>query len=266
VGSLIQGNDSLLYGMTTGGGANNKGVIFQYNAATGTCRDIHDFGSDSDGFFPDGSLLQANNGLLYGLTSYGGTMPSGDNSGGTIFSINISNDSEKVVHNFGNTDDGSEPGGSLIQASNGILYGMTPEGGNSIYAGGSHQGMIFSFNPYTGAYENLHNFGIMNDGSEPFGDLLEIIDTLTSVSQIPSSFTQLQISPNPSTGQFMIQLPGNQDNYPTEVYNMLGQKIEQLTLGNTQSTLNLSNQAAGMYFVYVQTENGTATGKVVLTK
>jgi len=76
----------------------------------------------------------------------------------------------------------------------------------------------------------------------------------------------LKISPNPTTGQFTIQLPNTRGSYPTEIYNTLGQKIEQLTLSGAQNIINLGNQPAGIYFVDVQTENGRVGAKVVVER
>lgn len=161
-GSLIQLNDTMLYGMTNLGSHNNEGIIFSYNISSGTETPLWTFGNDTDGATPYGSLLQANNGLLYGMTQYGGTSDSG-----VIFSFNIATDSEVVVHNFAGGSDGSYPAGSLTQASDSLLYGMTE------YGGGYDGGTIFSFNTSTGAENVLWNLGSDSDGLEPQGSLIQ---------------------------------------------------------------------------------------------
>lgn len=72
-GALIQGSDSLLYGLTLFGGANFDGTIYSYNITTGQFTDLHDFGGDTDGVTPGNALVQASNGLLYGMTATGGS-------------------------------------------------------------------------------------------------------------------------------------------------------------------------------------------------
>ena len=50
------------------------------------------------------------------------------------------------------------------------------------------------------------------------------------------------------------------------IYNVAGQKIDQVYLTAGQNTLNLNNQPAGMYFITAHTQNGFATGKVIIVK
>ena len=58
---------------------------------------------------------------------------------------------------------GAYPYGSLIQASDGKLYGMT-------YGGGSNfEGVIFSYDPVASAYTQLKDFDGTN-GAYPFGE------------------------------------------------------------------------------------------------
>ena len=62
-----------LWGMTSTGGANSDGVLFEYNVSTGTYYDRTDFAGTTNGCSPYGSLIQASDGNLYGMTSTGGT-------------------------------------------------------------------------------------------------------------------------------------------------------------------------------------------------
>ena len=69
---------------------------------------------------PYGSLMQASDGKLYGMTTNGGS--SSDN--GVIFSFDPSSSTYTKLKDFDNTN-GANPYGSLMQASDGKLYGMT---------------------------------------------------------------------------------------------------------------------------------------------
>ena len=72
------------------------------------------------------------------------------------------------LYNFaGGTSDGARPQGSLTDV-NGILYGMTLEGG------AIDQGTIISFNPATGTESQLYSFaGSPNDGAGPYGSFVQ---------------------------------------------------------------------------------------------
>lgn len=82
-GSLTQ-SGSVLYGMTSGGGAGGYGVIFRMSMDGEDYAILHSFGDGTianDGKDPHGSLL------LSGSTFYGMTRSGGSNDMGTIFSL-----------------------------------------------------------------------------------------------------------------------------------------------------------------------------------
>ncbi len=70
---------------------------------------------------------------------------------GAVFMIRPDG-SELVIHSFGSGADGQNPSGSLIQGSDGNLYGMTSGGGD--YGGG----IVFSMT-LQGAETILHSLG-----------------------------------------------------------------------------------------------------------
>jgi hypothetical protein len=78
-GSLVEASNGKLYGMTNTGGANSKGVIFEYDYVNDVMAKKFDLSATTGGN-PYGTLIEAVNGKLYGLTSSGGT-----SGGGTIF-------------------------------------------------------------------------------------------------------------------------------------------------------------------------------------
>jgi uncharacterized repeat protein (TIGR03803 family) len=71
-GGLIEGTDGNFYGLTSNGGTNNTGTVFQITPG-GTERVIWSFGGGADGQDPYGSLLLGKNGFIYGLASGGGS-------------------------------------------------------------------------------------------------------------------------------------------------------------------------------------------------
>jgi uncharacterized repeat protein (TIGR03803 family) len=91
---LIQATDGNLYGVTSGGGTNGSGTVFQITPA-GTLTTLYRFCSQPgcvDGANPLVALVQATNGDLYGTTEGGGNNKCNDlDSGtcGTIFSMSL---------------------------------------------------------------------------------------------------------------------------------------------------------------------------------
>ncbi len=154
-----------LFGMTSNGGVNGLGVLFELDTATGIVTKKIDFDS-INGSNPKGSLFQAANGKLYGLTEFGGI-----NNDGVLFEYDIVSNNLTVKFNFNGTPKGSNPKGSLIQADNGLLYGMT-------YRGGSfNRGTIFSYNIDANNLTRVFNFK-NTTGNYPQGSLLQVADTL----------------------------------------------------------------------------------------
>lgn len=171
-GALTQANDGNLYGMTSAGGVNGTGTVFQIVLAKTTPTDVktvatvlHSFGASSggDGAQPKfGSLVQATDRNLYGMTMYGGA-----NNLGAVIKVTL-NGEESVIHSFGGQGDGSLPYGSLIQAIDGYLYGMTSGGG----ANGTGAVVRLDTN---GAEIALYSFGgpDSGDGTTPIGSLVQ---------------------------------------------------------------------------------------------
>ncbi len=160
--TLIQATDGKLYGTATNGGTGNFGVIFTFNPATGAYTKLNDFDS-TNGYYPRGSLVQASNGKLYGMTTFGGTKDKG-----VLYSFNTSTQAYSKLYTFSGPN-GANPYGSLMQAADGKLYGMTNLGGVGNF------GVIFSFNTTTSAYTNLKTFDETN-GANPFGTFTQTSD------------------------------------------------------------------------------------------
>ena len=117
--SLIQGRDSNLYGISEG--LSNNGCVFSIST-TAELNWILPF-TESVGFYPYPSLLQATDGNLYGTTRDGGA------SGvGTVYRLTTSG-VLTIIYMFSGGSDGGFPQAGLVQVADGSLYGTTPFGG-----------------------------------------------------------------------------------------------------------------------------------------
>ena len=132
---LVQGTDGNFYGTTRDGGTkNNGGTIFKLTAAKKltTLYSFNATGSTPDGTQPYAGLIQASDGIFYGVTARGGT-----NGAGTLFKITSTGIYSKLYDFVAIT--GSFPSATLRQHTNGKLYGEATAGG------GLGHGALFSF-------------------------------------------------------------------------------------------------------------------------
>jgi len=125
-GTLLLANDGNLYGTTISGGTNNDGTIFRITT-NGVFTSLHSFSGSLDGVNPQGDLIQAGDGNLYGTTPYGGAY-----GNGTIFQIST-NGVFNTIWSFTGGADGANPFGGVIQAGDGNLYGTAYNGGTNGY-------------------------------------------------------------------------------------------------------------------------------------
>ncbi|WP_109831304.1 choice-of-anchor tandem repeat GloVer-containing protein [Reichenbachiella versicolor] len=156
-GNLVEVRDGIFFGMTSEGGLSNKGAIFGYSEVNSNYQILHSF-NGADGQNPEGSLILASDGLLYGITNTGGA-----NNDGVIFSYNTGDDIFQVIHHF-DAANSPNPAGTLLEGSDGKLYGITrPPSGSAT---------IFSFDPDTKVVAQLYEL-TGNDGSNPRSSLIE---------------------------------------------------------------------------------------------
>jgi len=158
--SLIEASDGLVYGTTTSGGVNSWGIIFRIDPADRSFEKIFDFEAYNLGGVCKDGVIEASNGMLYGLASVGGA-----NMGGVLFALDPSAMQYTVLVNFDENVSGGYPLGKLIQGSNGNLYGVTQRGGVN------GDGVLFEYNMNTSSYVLLHEFNVTVSGRYPSGPM-----------------------------------------------------------------------------------------------
>ncbi len=111
-----------------------------------------------DGDASSNSLMLASDGNFYGATVSGGTL-----SDGVLFRLSPAG-TYTDIHNFGFTPDGATVLTSLMEASDGNLYGVTD-------AGGAHyNGTIFQYSLSTGVFTTVYNF---TNGGDSYSQLID---------------------------------------------------------------------------------------------
>jgi uncharacterized repeat protein (TIGR03803 family) len=123
---------------------------------------LYSFQGGTDGSNPISGLISGRdgNGYGYGTTSQGGT-----NNAGTVYKITASGQ-ETVLYSFQGGADGSNPTDTLIQDSDGNLYGTTNEGGST------NNGTVFKITP-SGQETVLYSFQGGTDGRNPAASLIK---------------------------------------------------------------------------------------------
>ena len=118
---------------------------------------VHRFHTSGD---PEGRLILASDGYLYGTTKAGG------NGFGTIYKMDTLGNLT-IVHSFSSTD-GATPEPAVVQAVDGNLYGVATGGGTS------NLGVVYRMD-LAGNLTVLHHFGGL-DGAQPDASLIQASD------------------------------------------------------------------------------------------
>jgi uncharacterized repeat protein (TIGR03803 family) len=120
--ALIRARDGFFYGTTVSSLVSGGATVFRISAA-GAFTKLHTFTGTERGFSTS-SLLEATDGNFYGVLESGTVIP----TQGLVYRITPAG-STTVLHAFA-SGDGVYPSDSLIQASDGNLYGTTLLGGS----------------------------------------------------------------------------------------------------------------------------------------
>jgi uncharacterized repeat protein (TIGR03803 family) len=163
-GNSLMSSNGKLYGMTTNGGQSNAGVLFEFDpTGGGTYAKKFNF-NGATGSNPKGTIMQADNGLFYGLTYAGGVYDFG-----VLFEYDPADGPDgkftKKI-DLGGSINGAYPSGALLEASNGKFYGTTYNGGLS------DLGVLFEYDRHSEVFIKKIDFNNA-DGSTPTGGLIE---------------------------------------------------------------------------------------------
>ncbi|HEY5204766.1 MAG TPA: choice-of-anchor tandem repeat GloVer-containing protein, partial [Roseiarcus sp.] len=146
-----------LFGVTSAGGANNDGTVFEIVKSSGALITLATF-TGANGAEPWGVTVDAA-GDLFGTTSYGGA-----NGDGTVFEIAKSTGQLTTLATFTGANGANPLFGSVVSDAAGDLFGTTA------YAGPGGYGTVFEIAKSTGALTTLAAFSGAN-GATPAGNL-----------------------------------------------------------------------------------------------
>jgi uncharacterized repeat protein (TIGR03803 family) len=174
LGALALGADGNFYGVTSRGGAGQRGALFRMTPA-GDVTVLHAFaGGPADGATPRGGVMFASDGNVYGTTLCGGTAEPAGGCAGTVWRWSATA-GFAVVHSFdpgAAMHDGYAPQAAPTELR-GYLYGTASLGGDA------GAGAVWRIPLAGGALQTLHGFGggvaspIANgDGRAPVGRLV----------------------------------------------------------------------------------------------
>jgi uncharacterized repeat protein (TIGR03803 family) len=165
---LILGSNGTVYGSAFDGGSNGVGTLFSLNPSGTGFSTIHNFATGT-GSRPAAAPIEGSDGLLYGITSSGGTPT---NTSGVLYSITKAGTGYTVLREFSSTGfEGADGQSSLLEGSDGKLYGIVSQGGP---AGG---GTIFRVDKNGGGFVTLKLFANEGaDGSDSIAPLIQGTD------------------------------------------------------------------------------------------
>lgn len=229
-GGLIQAKDGLLYGLTSTG--KNGSLLFSFNPSNREFSEKYFFNKTEDGFNPRGSLIQAKNGKLYGVTYLGGI-----NAAGVLFEYDLENNTYRKKFDFGGTN-GAFPNASLMEASNGKIYGST-------FFGGLGYGVLFEFDADKGSFQKLVNLDEVT-GGQPLSSLIEVANgKLYGTTYDVGVLFELDINSRALTKKF---------SFNSEI----GSRPAGLVLANNKKIYGMTSSFDGTIFEYDPATNVSA--------
>ena len=168
---LVYGGN--FYGTTFAGGAHGEGSVFKItpSAVLTTVYSFCALSGCADGINPN-TLVQGNDGNLYGTTVHGGTGGCGGcHGGGVAFRLTTAG-VLTVLHDFctGACADGTYPSAGLIEGTDANFYGT------AISGGANNAGTVFKMSS-SGKFTTLYTFCSVSpacaDGINPAGALVQ---------------------------------------------------------------------------------------------
>lgn len=89
-------------------------------------------------------------------------------------------------------------------------------------------------------------------------------EIITSVLPLPYSAPTVNVYPNPTSGNFTVEIPAGIENAEVSVINTLGEVIYQTKHSQAYLPVDIGNEARGIYYVRLKTGNETIYRRVIM--
>ena len=127
---------------------------------------------------------------------------------------------------------------------------------SDVFAIAGYNGKLYAGGDFLASYGNQASYFLEYSG-------------VVGINELKENYS-IKVFPNPSKGVFTFQLSGINQQSRVEIYNMIGEKVysQPLPIVNSQFSINLSNQASGIYLYRLIDNNGKAigSGKLIIEK
>lgn len=148
---------------------------------------------------------------------------------------------------------------SLTTVCKDAFVNLTGGGASSYtWSGGVTNGVSFA----PTATQTYTVTGTNANGCVNTSDIEIIVDLCTGIESIQNN--TISIFPNPTNG--LINIIAESKIEAIEITNLVGEKIYSSTLNLDAFTIDLREQAVGVYYINVKTEQGVINKKIILNK
>lgn len=251
--TLLQASNGKLYGVTPKGGQFNSGVLFEYDITSETYTKLIEFDGQNAGSEPLGSLVEASNGLLYGMSKRNEIAES--ESYGVIYSYDIVSFQINKLHVF-DDENGAYPTGSLIEADEYKLIGVTD------YGGINDDGVRFEFDIIENSFTKLLDFNGDNGRLPIYSNLIKVYSVGIEESELDNIIT---VSPNPANSHITIQINTDFKNIEYTLSSMKGDLVEHNKMSSGKlTTINTSSVIAGIYLLKIKLDDKIFVKKILI--
>ena len=252
---LFEASNGVLYVASKRGGlVSGSGNLFKINKDGTGYQSLEEFstGVSDEGFWPEGGLYEKSGKIFFTASE----TETSNLNGGVIYSINISTNSVIAEHTLDDAIHGARPRGGIIESPNGRLY-FTCNGENL------NNGSLVEYKVSTGDVTKRHSFS-PSDGTKPLHDGLCFVDfTALSINESSLLDNIVKSYPNPFQDVVNIKVEGSHLIETIKILDLKGSELYVDNSKSNESNVNTSFLSSGVYLLYIQTDLGSTTRKII---